>query len=139
MIISAKLTSDSNWVDLVLDDGRGSQVSVTDGVNRRHTAEYTAWLEAGNTPEPFESEQVFKSQFSSNDYLARFTQAEQVAIATETLSNIQVKLYYDKLLAADYIDLNDPRTEEGLDALIALDLLDAERKPILLKPEPVED
>jgi hypothetical protein len=81
----------------------------------------------------------YKIRFSSNDYLERFTQIEQEAIATATLSNVQVKLYYDKLLAADYIDLNDSRTEGGLDALIALGLLDAERKPILLEPELIED
>lgn len=79
----------------------------------------------------------YKTQFSSLEYLDRFTQIEQEAIVGATYSNVQIKLYYDRLLAATFIDLDDPRTEAGIDALIAAELLAPERKAALLEPENV--
>lgn len=73
-----------------------------------------------------------KTRFSSLEFLERFTDAEQLSVVTATLASPQVKLWYDKLLAAEYIDLADPRTASGIDALIAAGLIDAERKAELL-------
>jgi len=39
-----------------------------------------------------------------------------------------MKLWYDRMLAASFITLADPRTEAGLDVLVAAGLLTAERK-----------
>lgn len=80
---------------------------------------------------------VFKTQFTSLEYLDRFTQDEQEAIVGATYSNVQIKLYYDRLLAATFIDLDDPRTEAGIDALIAAELLAPDRKAALMQPEEI--
>ena len=80
---------------------------------------------------------ILKTQFTSLEYLDRFTDAEQLAVVSATLQSAQVKLWYDRLLAASYIDLNDPRTEGGIDALIANGLIAADRKASLMEPEPV--
>lgn len=74
-----------------------------------------------------------KTQFTSLEYLDRFTEAEQLEVVSATLQSPQVKLWYDRLLAASYIDLNDPRTEYGIDALISAGLIDASRKPALMQ------
>lgn len=79
---------------------------------------------------------VTRSRFSSLEYLERFTEAEQLAIVGATQGNTAVKLWYDKLLAAEYVDLADPRIEQGLAALVAAGLLAEARKAELLQPVP---
>lgn len=79
---------------------------------------------------------VFKTaRFSSLEFLERFTETEQLAVVSATMANAKVKLWYDKLLAAEYVDLTDPRTEAGIDALVAAELIAAERKAALMTPE----
>lgn len=92
------------------------------------------WVESP-PPAPVPPEPQYKSQFTSLEYLDRFTEAEQLAVVTATLANAQVKLWYDKMLAASYIDLADPRTIGGIDALIAAGLIDASRRDAILAPE----
>jgi len=71
-------------------------------------------------------------KFTSLDYLDLFTEAEQLAVVQATMQNAQVKLWYDKMLAAGYITLDDPRTELGLAALVQAGLLQESRKLIIL-------
>jgi len=78
---------------------------------------------------------VYKTQFTSLEYLEKFTEAEQLAVVSATIANAQVKLLYDKMLAASFIDLQDPRTIGGLSALVAVGLLTEERKTEILTPE----
>lgn len=85
---------------------------------------------ANNTPPPEP-----KTKFTSLEYLDRFTESEQVAIVSATSQNVQLKLFYDRLLAATFIDLEDPRTAAGVDALISAGLVDESRKSELLAPE----
>jgi hypothetical protein len=115
----------ANWKDIALTGERPSPYHYPVIENGEHTGE---WVED-------ESKIPLKTKFSSIDYLDRFTQSEQEAIAAATASSVAVKLEYDRLLAADFIDLNDPRTEAGIDKLIAAGLLDAARKLELLQPE----
>jgi len=67
-------------------------------------------------------------QFSSLAYLDLFTETEQLQVVTATMQSAQVKLWYDKMLAAEYITLADVRTEQGLAVLVSLSLLTPERK-----------
>ena len=71
-------------------------------------------------------------QFTSLEFLDLFTEAEQLAVATAAMQSAQVKLWYDRTLAAMFITLADPRTEAGLDALVQAGLLTAERKEQIL-------
>lgn len=77
---------------------------------------------------------IQKTRFSSLEYLERFTEAEQLAIVGATQANPAVKLWYDKLLAAEYVDLADPRIEAGLSALVNANLLTDTRKTELMQP-----
>ena len=67
-------------------------------------------------------------QFTSLQFLDLFTEPEQLAVATAAMQSAQVKLWYDRLLAAMFITLADPRTAAGLDALVAMGLLTATRR-----------
>jgi len=73
-----------------------------------------------------------QSVFSSLEFIEKFTDEEQLAIVTATLANPTVKLWYDKLLAADSINLEDARLIAGMDALVAASLLTAERKDAIM-------
>lgn len=66
--------------------------------------------------------------FTALQMLDLFTQAEQLAVVQATMTVPEVKLWYDRLLAADYVTYEDPRTEEGLRALVDAALLTSERK-----------
>lgn len=65
-------------------------------------------------------------------FIDRFTEAEQLAVVTATMSVPSVKLWYDKLLAAQEVVFADPRLSAGLDGLIAAGLLAPERKAEIL-------
>ncbi|APW37663.1 hypothetical protein RD110_11045 [Rhodoferax koreense] len=67
-------------------------------------------------------------QFTSLELLDLFTAGEQLSVATAAMTNPQVKLWYDRLLAAQYVTIADQRTRDGLSALVAMGLLTAERK-----------
>lgn len=72
-------------------------------------------------------------QFTSLEFLDLFTEPEQLAVATAAMQSAQVKLWYDRTLAAMFITLADPRTEAGLAALVQAGLLTAERKAEILE------
>lgn len=67
-------------------------------------------------------------KFSSLDFLDLFTESEQLAVASAAMTNVQAKLWYDRTLAAEFVTLEDPRTEAGLDALVVMGLITATRK-----------
>lgn len=83
-------------------------------------AEVEAHINAVSTP-------VFP-RFYGNQKLDLFTQAEQLAVVTATMTDPQVKLMYDRLLGAAFLTYEDPETEHGLQLLVAKELLTPERK-----------
>ena len=96
-------------------------------------AQYLQWLSEGNTPLPADPlPPPPPKQFTSLEYLGLFTEDEQIAVVSATMAVPQVKLWYDKMLAAGYVTKDDPRTEAGLSALVQANLLQAERKLIIL-------
>ena len=82
-------------------------------------------------PEP-EPEPPQPKRFTSLQFLDLFTESEQLAIATAAMQSAQVKLWYDRTLAASFVTLADPRTEGGLTALVGAGLLAAERKAAIV-------
>jgi hypothetical protein len=71
---------------------------------------------------------------TSLEYIERFTEAEQLSVVTAAMSNPQLRLWYDKLMAAQEVVFTDPRLAGGLDALVTAGLITAERKMELLTP-----
>lgn len=67
-------------------------------------------------------------RFVGNQKLDLFTQAEQLAVVTATMTDPVVKLLYDRLLGSAYMTYEDPETEQGLAVLVDKGLLTPERK-----------
>lgn len=67
-------------------------------------------------------------QFSANEMLDLFTEAEQLAVVSATMVVPEVKLWYDRMIGADFVTYGDPRTEAGLQALVDAELLTPLRK-----------
>lgn len=67
-------------------------------------------------------------RFVGNEKLDLFTQQEQLAVVTATMTDPMVKLMYDRLLGAAYLSYEDPETEQGLALLVDKGLLTPERK-----------
>lgn len=89
--------------------------------------EYQAWLAEGNEPLPVEPSPPQPQRMSSLTFLELFAEDELVAIATAAMQDVQAKLWYDRTLAAEYVTIEDPRTAYGLQALVSMELLTAER------------
>lgn len=71
-------------------------------------------------------------RFAPLEFLDLFPEAVQLSVVQATQTNASVKLWYDRVLAATYITLDDPRVEAGLDALVSAGLLaDADRAAVL--------
>lgn len=79
-------------------------------------------------PEPEDPATPVYPVFTPLELLELFTEEEQLAVVSATMSNAAIKLWYDKLLAASFITYEDPRTEAGLQALVDNGLLTPERK-----------
>ena len=65
-------------------------------------------------------------------FMDRFTDQEQLTIAAATLQNAQVKLWYDKMIAATEIVLSDQRLLVGMQGLVAAGLLTQARMDQIL-------
>lgn len=96
-------------------------------------ANYLAWLSEGNTPEPADpAPHAPPKHLTSLEFLDLFTESEQLTIVSSAMSSPQVKLWYDRTLAAMFITLADPRTEAGLNAAVAGGLITEARKNIII-------
>lgn len=62
----------------------------------------------------------------SLDFLDRFSEQTQLKIVTEAMRIPAIRLWYDRLLAAQQVDLNSPRLRAGLEAMRLAGLLTAE-------------
>jgi hypothetical protein len=96
--------------------------------------DYLDWISAGNTPEPADVPVQAPASVTPLQYTERFTEAEQIAVVTAAMSNAQLRLWYDKLMAAQEVVFTDSRLVGGLDALVAAGLITADRKAELLTP-----
>ena len=95
-------------------------------------AAYVAWLDAGNEPEPADPVPAPVKVMTALEFFERFTDEEQLAIVTATMSNPAVKLWYDKLIAANEVNFSDPRLEAGLNNLVTAELITEDRKQEIL-------
>lgn len=79
-----------------------------------------------------------KTIFSVLEFRDRFTLEERLAIRQAQFEDMEVGLVYDEFHAAQYIDLNDPRVEQGLLLYVAKGLLTPERAAELMQPDLIE-
>ncbi|KPH79308.1 hypothetical protein [Bosea vaviloviae] len=67
------------------------------------------------------------------EFMDLFTEAEQLAIAGAAMTNVATKLWYDRAVGAQFIDLADARLTDGLQAMVAAGLLTSARRTRVLK------
>lgn len=77
-------------------------------------------------------------QFTALEMLDLFTEQEQLAVVSATMAVPEVKLWYDRLIAATFVAYEDPRTEGGLQALVDAGLLTPQRKAEIVAAMPPE-
>lgn len=83
----------------------------------------------------YQEAQAVPKSCSSLEFMDRFTDPEQLAIVTATMAVPQVKLWYDRMIAATEIVYKDPRTLGGLQALSQGGLIAPNRVDEILPPE----
>lgn len=91
-----------------------------------------SWKLVNVTPPEESPEEPAQKRFTPLEFLESFTPSEQLAVVQATLVNAQMKLWYDKMLAASYVYLTDERTIGGLTALVTFGLLTQQRKDEIL-------
>lgn len=67
------------------------------------------------------------------EFMDLFTEAEQLAIAGAAMTNVATKLWYDRAVGAQFIDLGDARLTDGLQAMVTAGLLTSARRNRVLK------
>jgi hypothetical protein len=71
-------------------------------------------------------------QMPAGDFYDRFTQTEQVVIATAAQTTPMVRVWIDRLLVRQTVVFADPRLSAGMEALVAAGLITQERSEIIL-------
>lgn len=95
---------------------------------------YQTWNVREFTPEEIEANTPVSEypHFTPLELLDLFTEAEQLAIVGATMNVPEVKLWYDRMIAATFVTYEDPRTVGGLQALVDAELLDPVRKAVIV-------
>jgi hypothetical protein len=62
------------------------------------------------------------------EFIERFTEVEQLAVVTAAMQVPALRLWYDKLMAAQQVVEDDPRLAAGLDALVSAGLITQQRR-----------
>jgi hypothetical protein len=65
-------------------------------------------------------------------FMDLFTESEQLALARAAMADAAVKLWYDRALGAEFVDLDDSRTIAGVGVMAALGLLTNARAEAVL-------
>lgn len=121
-----------------IDGTRVVEITDVNPVGRFHPA--LVWVECDEFVEPddcYEEGQFRKPvkephfsypRLTALEMLDLFSEEEQLAVVTASLTIPRIKLWYDRLIAATFVTYEDPRTEKGLQSLVDAKLITAERK-----------
>lgn len=94
--------------------------------NNRDYVAYVGWLSEGNMPLPVEVQAVY-TRYTGKAKFDLFTPEEQRAIAGAAMTDVDVKLFYDRFTIADYITYDDPEMVLGLEFMEQRGFLTPER------------
>jgi hypothetical protein len=138
MVIKEELTM-PNWIRL--DNNQVVETTDTDPKGRFHPD--LKWIKAAVSvqagmvkqadgsfafPEPAPEKTIAVGQLPATPltklaFMNRFTMEELVAIYTAAKTEVLVEVFLDKLKLAEHVDVTDPQTIAGLQALAASGLL----------------
>lgn len=118
----------------VLRDSDGKQVAPCQSIDDPDYVAYLAWIEAGNTATTttVEVPEVQSRMITKLAYMNRFQDAELAALYTAAKTVVQIEVWLEKFKMSEFIDLDDPRTIGGVQALEAAGLLGAGRAAAIL-------
>lgn len=93
------------------------------------------WIYAGSEfSKPPEAEPVTAPlRLSFLEFIDLFTEQEQLAIAGAAMTDVATKLWYDRAVGAQFIDLGDARLVAGLQKMVDAKLLTSARRTRVLK------
>lgn len=80
-----------------------------------------------NDPVPVVEPQPVIKTWTPLEFIEEFTDQEQAAVKTLAMSNTQIGLWYDKLLASQVVVANDERLLKGLQALVDAKVISKEK------------
>lgn len=81
---------------------------------------------------PFSAPVLVTAEVSRLDFMDRFTDAELAGVFTAAKSSVSVEVFIEKVKAASHIDLTDPRTISGVQALEVAELISPGRADEIL-------
>lgn len=123
----------------LIQNGTVSEVTDIDPAGRFHPS--LVWVEFGAdvklgwtydggefSPPIVAPEPVEYPRFTALEMLSLFTETERRTVVQASMSDVDVKMWYDMMIAANYTTYEDPRTESGLQALVDAELLTPQRK-----------
>lgn len=110
------------------------------GINPDGTPASDAWIERWPSAVPVPTLQDLKDAYTAAllaptppappavattplQFLERFTEAEQLTITAAAMQSPALRLWYDKLMAAQEVVFADPRVSAGLSALVQAGLI----------------
>lgn len=128
-IQSAKWTG-SGSIEATYEDGTIKHVP--DNMGNRDRRELDEWEQDGNIIEPYTapvSEPRLKG--TAREFMDIFTKEEKIAIASLTMSDPTIKLWYDEALAGE-VWLDHPDVALGLGAMQLAGVVTAERAAEIL-------
>jgi len=136
MIESAQYTNEEQTsVSVTYDDGKILSVPVAQG--NRHYQELMEWLEQGNTIQSYVAPTPPpKTRFSSREFLKRLSPQQRIEMKTH--SDPTVQLWYDDLIAADFVDVEHQDTIDAVSYGLSIGFLTQAEADALLAPETVE-
>lgn len=105
-------------------DRQGDDVIVEHRPSNLHVRTNGAWV-LGPLPMRF---------MTSLGFIELFTPEEQLAVVIAAMRSPELRLWYDKLMAADQVVFDDPRLIEGMSVLVAYNLISQSRKEEILNP-----
>lgn len=79
---------------------------------------------------------VVPNNITKPAFLALFTSAELLAISAATRTSDTINIWMITAQAHDMIDLSDPLTKQGLDALVTAGLITSDRETAILANQP---
>ena len=138
------VTSDNSLVDLEIFTDKLGWIPTTVDITLENpggdVATVRSWLSDNTTAiaafvAPPQLPPVTKTHFSSKTFFERYTEAEQDAVITASMTSVPIKKAYDKMWGSDFVDVTSQETIDGVDALISVGLLDASRKSDILSTE----
>ena len=108
-------------------DANGNDIGRLNEYPEIHEQVNPAWAQADPVPAPDPVPAVESRVITKLAYMNRFTDAELATIFTVSKTEVAVEIWLEKFKVAEFVDLADPVTQGGVNALESFGLIGAGR------------